>query len=117
VAKLLHDGAERIFVPTFTRVAANDLKGEVAALAVDASEKVDASTLHSFCFSLLSKMDVMELTGRVPRPMLEFEQRFLLEDLKSFGGIRKMPGTVGSIRRGVGTAPIGGTWLAQRSDR
>lgn len=33
---------------------------------------------------------MLELTGRVPRPVINFEQRFLLQDLqKDFGGINK----------------------------
>lgn len=37
---------------------------------------------------LLSKEVVLEQTGRTPRPLLEFEERFLLEDLHrdEFGG-------------------------------
>jgi superfamily I DNA/RNA helicase len=92
VARLLQDGVipSRILVCTFTRTAAQDLEGELARLGVDGVDQVRAGTLHSFCFGLLGRAEVLEATGRVPRPLLGFEERFLLEDLNgdSFGGIR-----------------------------
>ena len=92
VARLLESGAEpsRMLVCTFTRTIAADLKKEIAALGLEDIDAVRAGTLHGFCFSLLSRGEVLALTGRKPRPLLKFEQRFLLEDLKDsrFGGIR-----------------------------
>jgi DNA helicase II / ATP-dependent DNA helicase PcrA len=91
-ARILENGADpkRILVCTFTRTAAADLEKEVACLETKGVEKVLAGTLHSLCFRLLARADVLELTGRVPRPLLDFEDRFLLEDLQGegFGGIR-----------------------------
>ena len=91
-ARLLQTGAtpNRILACTFTRTAANDIENEVARLGVDGVEDVRAGTLHSLCFGLLSRADVLQLTGRVPRPLLDFEERFLLQDLQddNFGGIR-----------------------------
>ncbi len=91
VTRLLQEGAppHRIFVSTFTRTAASDLKRAVGSLGVDGAEKVRAETLHAYCFSLLSKADVLEKTGREPRPLLDFEERVLLEDLGGahFGSI------------------------------
>ena len=93
VARLLQGGAKanRILVCTFTRTAAKDLEGELAGLGVDGANAVRAGTLHAFCFGLLGREDVLEATGRVPRPLLNFEERFLLEDLNdaAFGGIRE----------------------------
>ena len=92
VARLLQGGAtpNRMLVCTFTRTAAKDLEGELARLGVDGANDVRVGTLHAFCFGLLGQDEVLEATGRVPRPLLEFEERFLLEDLKSdFGGVRK----------------------------
>lgn len=93
VARLLQEGGtpRRILVCTFTRTAASDLKKELRALGVDGVDGVRASTLHAFCFGLLSKAEVLALLGRVPRPLLQFEERFLLEDLQDngFGGIRE----------------------------
>jgi DNA helicase II / ATP-dependent DNA helicase PcrA len=92
VSRLLEEGGdpERIFVGTFTRTSATDLKASLAALGVAGADTVRAGTLHSSCFGLLSKEVVLQQTGRTPRPLLEFEERFLLEDLHrdEFGGIR-----------------------------
>lgn len=93
VARLLQGGAiaNRILVCTFTRTAARDLEGELADLGVDGANAVRAGTLHAFCFGLLGHEEVLESTGRVPRPLLAFEERFLLEDLRGvrFGTIHK----------------------------
>jgi len=92
VARLLQEGAapNRILVCTFTRTAAKDLEGELARLGVGGAEEVRAGTLHSYCFSLLGRAEVLEATGRIPRPLLSVEERFLLEDLNGngFGRIR-----------------------------
>jgi superfamily I DNA/RNA helicase len=79
-----------MLVCTFTRTAARDLEGELARLGVDGVDQVRAGTLHAFCFGLLGRAEVLGATGRVPRPLLHFEERFLLEDLNrdGFGGIR-----------------------------
>jgi len=91
-ARLLEEGvaANRILVCTFTRTAAGDLHKELLKLGVKSANKVRAGTIHSYCFGLLSKVEVLQITERVPRPLLKFEERFLLEDLKgeNFGGIR-----------------------------
>ena len=91
VARLLQTGAraERVLVCTFTRTAAQDLEKELSSLGTTGASDVHAGTLHSLCFGLLSKKHVLQITGRVPRPLLEFEERFLLEDLNGngFGGI------------------------------
>jgi DNA helicase II / ATP-dependent DNA helicase PcrA len=101
VVRLLEEGADsnRILVVTFTRTAAADLVQELHALGVPGCENIVASTLHSFCFSLLSRREVFEQLGRVPRPLvtfktsgvLQFEAAPLLEDLDNqptFGGKR-----------------------------
>lgn len=92
VARLLQDGtnASSMLVCTFTRTAARDLRNELTRLGIEGADKVHAETLHSRCFGLLAQTEVLEITGRVPRPLLQFEERFLLEDLigDGFGGIR-----------------------------
>lgn len=93
VCRLLEDegvAPEKIFVGTFTRTSATDLKAELTKLETDGVEAVYAGTLHAFCFGLLSRDDVFEQTQRIPRPLLKFEERFLLEDLRGdgFGGIK-----------------------------
>lgn len=84
VMRLLESGVDpsRIMLCTFTRTAARDLQSELARLGIPGVQRVYAGTVHSFCFGLLSKAEVFPLTGRVPRPLLGFEERFLLEDLR-----------------------------------
>lgn len=83
--RLLVNGCEahRIMICTFTRTAARDLQEELRKLALPGIDDVWAGTIHAYCFSLLSKGDVFDITGRSPRPILDFEQRFLLEDLST----------------------------------
>lgn len=92
VARRLQEGIDprRILAVTFTRMA-SDLKNELAALRVAGCESVDAATLHSLCFRLLGQAAVIETTGRNPRPLLEFEARFMISDLvrPDFGGVRE----------------------------
>lgn len=93
VTRLLEEGADprRVLVCTFTRTAAADLAREVAGLGVTGAEDIWAGTLHAYCFQLLRRTEVLETTGRVPRPLLDFENRFMLQDLmhQGFGGIRE----------------------------
>lgn len=92
VTRLLEEGASprRMLVCTFTRTAAGDLAREVSQLGVPGAEEIWAGTLHAYCFRMLSRAEVLESTGRVPRPLLDFEERFMLEDLarEGVGGIR-----------------------------
>ena len=93
IARLLESGEapRQILVCTFTRTAVGDLVRELEALDVNGASCVRATTLHAFCFSVLAQNEVLEATGRVPRPLHDYETRFLLQDLnsKQFGGIRK----------------------------
>ena len=84
VARLLEENMppKSILVTTFTRTAAGDLKRELESMNVPGASSVHSTTLHALCFRILSRQHVLEITGRVPRPLLEFEKRFLLEDLK-----------------------------------
>lgn len=81
---------ERILVCTFTRTAAGDLARAVATLGIAGAEEVEAQTVHALCFSMLAQEAVLRATGRTPRPLLQSEERFLLEDLRQagLGGIR-----------------------------
>lgn len=92
IARRLQEGAEpaRVLAVTFTRTAARDLEKELSELRAIGADLVKAGTLHSRCFSILSQAEVLPLTGRVPRPLLAFEERFMLVDLKTqFGGLRR----------------------------
>lgn len=85
---LLNNGADpkRIFVCSFTRTAAVDLSRALQELGVPGADAVRATTVHSYCFSILARQHVLELTGRTPRTLMQFEERFLLEDLAAVGG-------------------------------
>jgi superfamily I DNA/RNA helicase len=69
---------ERLLVCTFTRTAAADLAHEIRALGVPGSDDIWAGTLHAYCFSLLSRIEVLQATGRAPRPLHDFESRFMM---------------------------------------
>jgi len=92
VARLLQSNCDPrlIFLCTFTRTAAFDLARALNELDVSGTDHIRAGTIHGFCFRLLARHEVLQATGRVPRPLFDFEQRFLLEDLSdpSFGGIK-----------------------------
>ncbi|MCY4490794.1 MAG: UvrD-helicase domain-containing protein, partial [Thaumarchaeota archaeon] len=101
VKRLLEQGQEptRILAVTFTRTAATSLIKDLTELDVVGCEKVNAGTLHSYCFSLLNKTDVFEYHSRIPRPIftfpksnsLQFEGGIMLSDLtmvQEFGSKR-----------------------------
>ncbi len=94
VARVLQEGTlpGRILVCTFTRTAAHDLERALSLLRVRGARRVKSGTLHSFCFSILQRAEVLTALGRIPRPLLDFEARFLAEDLKSarFGSVREV---------------------------
>ncbi len=83
IARLLEQGNDprRVLLVTFTRVAADDLQKELGRLNIQNVNLVRKGTLHAFCFSTLSQANVLGITGRIPRPLFGFEERFLLEDL------------------------------------
>ena len=95
LARLLEQNVdpERILAVTFTRVAAGTLVKELKELGVAGCEKIQAGTLHSFCFRLLNRRDVFEFSGRVPRPLitfsssgvLQFEAAPMLQDIRLDG--------------------------------
>ena len=83
VARLLEIGVppDQILLVTFTRMAARDTEREINALEIPGVDRIHKGTLHSFCFSTLNRANVLQITGRIPRPLLQYEERFLLEDL------------------------------------
>jgi DNA helicase-2/ATP-dependent DNA helicase PcrA len=97
VARLLEEAEvqpPRILAVTFTRNAAASLVEDLRGLEVAGSDEIVAGTLHSFCFRLLARDEVLALSGRIPRPVvtftsrrvLQFEGRTMLEDLVALGG-------------------------------
>lgn len=77
----------RILPVTFTRVAAEDLHRELVNLRVDGAGQLRGRTLHSLGFSILMRRNVLASTGRIPRPLNQYEIEPLLHDLpQMFGG-------------------------------
>lgn len=83
IARLLETGIDPalILLVTFTRTAAHDLKQELQKLGAPGIDQIDAGTLHSFCFRILRNEAVLEITGREPRPLFNFERDFVIADL------------------------------------
>ena len=93
VARLLENGVEpdQILPVTFTRVAAEDLHRELVGMGVAGCESLHGMTLHSLALRTLMRNHVLGATGRVPRPLNEFELKPLEADLAdSHGGIREV---------------------------
>ena len=93
IARLIEEGSapEKILAVTFTRTAARDLDEQLLNLGITGCETVKVCTLHAFCFSILSKQAVFEVTGRTPRPVLSYEEKALIDDLSAqFKGRRKV---------------------------
>jgi ATP-dependent DNA helicase UvrD/PcrA len=89
VARLLEQNVQpdRVLAVSFTRTAANDLVHKLAQLGVPGANQVAAKTLHSISFGLLSRNSVFQMLGRVPRPLMAYEQDTMVCDLAAgFGG-------------------------------
>lgn len=88
VARLLESNISpaRILPVTFTKVAAEDLQRELINMGVVGCDQIRGSTLHSLGMRILSRQNVLAVTGRVARPLNRFEIEPLLYDLpNSFG--------------------------------
>ena len=83
VARLLEQGVEpsRILLITFTRVSASDIERELIRIGLPQCAFIHRGTLHSLCFKILNRQHVFEYTNRIARPLVNYEVRFLLEDL------------------------------------
>ena len=86
-----HANPKRILACTFTRTAAEDITRAISQLGIGDADKIATHTVHGFCFSMLSSEAVLKSMGRIPRPLLGFEERFLLQDLRNevLGDVRK----------------------------
>jgi DNA helicase-2/ATP-dependent DNA helicase PcrA len=84
ITRLLEQGAvpNRVLAVTFTRMAAADLIRDIRSLGVEGADAVIARTLHAECFRILAIRDVINITGRHPRPLAAFEMGPLFEDLR-----------------------------------
>lgn len=74
VARLLETEQDpvRMLAVTFTRNAAANLVSDLVDLNISGCEQVRASTLHSYCFLLLTSEDVFESMQRKPRIVMTF---------------------------------------------
>lgn len=82
VARLLevdHVPPARILAVTFTRNAARMLLDDLRRLGVRGADLVRASTLHSYCFSILGQDAVLAALGRTPRPVVTFPKAACLQ--------------------------------------
>ncbi|WP_284652114.1 ATP-dependent helicase [Flavobacterium terrisoli] len=91
IARLLESGIDpkKILLVTFTRTAAHDLKKELMKLGVPGVQEIKAGTLHSFCYGLLLRESVLQITGRNPRPLFKFELEFAKADLQKKANLGK----------------------------
>jgi DNA helicase-2/ATP-dependent DNA helicase PcrA len=92
VARLLEDEVDprRILPVTFTKVAAEDLHRELVNMGVRGCDQIRGSTLHSLGMGILSRRNVLAVTGRIARPLNRFEVDPLVCDLPlEFGGKRE----------------------------
>ena len=93
VARLLENGIApgSILPVTFTRVAAEDLHRELVGMGVRGCDKIEGVTLHSLALRMLMRNHVLGATGRVPRPLNDFELEPLICDLMdAHGGKREV---------------------------
>ncbi|MSU90225.1 AAA family ATPase [Rhodobacteraceae bacterium 2CG4] len=91
VARLLEAGvAPDLILPvTFTRVAAQDLHRELVNMGVPGCNALHAHTLHSLALRMLTRNHVLAATGRIPRPLNDFETEALVCDLMAAHGGKK----------------------------
>lgn len=91
VARLLEQGVQpaRILPVTFTNVAAEDLQREMLQVGVPGCEDIRGSTLYSLCMRILSAQHVLQVIGRVPRPLNRFDMEPLLYDLSPHFGKKR----------------------------
>ncbi len=84
IKRLLQEGFEpgHIFLVTFTRNAAAELRKDLMGLETWGANRVISGTLHSFCFKSVAGSEIPGSGGRFARPMMEFEEGFLRADLK-----------------------------------
>jgi DNA helicase-2/ATP-dependent DNA helicase PcrA len=70
-------------------VAAEDLQREMLQIGVPGCAEIRGSTLHALGMRILSRQNVLEATGRVARPLNDFEIEPLLYDLSAEFGDKR----------------------------
>ena len=91
VTRLLESGLlpHQILPVTFTRVAAEDLHRELVGMNVPGCDELRGTTLHRLALQMLMRNHVLEATGRIPRPLNEFELEPMISDLAGKHGGKK----------------------------
>ena len=91
VARLLEENVppEKVLAVTFTRVAAEDLHGELQKLDVPGCEELEGQTLHGLAMRILARQHVLNSVGRTPRPLNNFEQKAMYSDIAPLTGGKK----------------------------
>lgn len=94
VARLLETGVDpSVILPvTFTRVAAEDLHRELVNMGVPGCDELQGTTLHSLSLRMLLRNHVLAATGRIARPLNEFEVEPLVCDLMGAHGGKRAVG-------------------------
>lgn len=86
-ARLLAASArpDDVLVLAATRSAADVLRARVAACGVVGADAVEVCTPAQFFEQVLSCPEARAFTGRTPRLLADFEERILMEDMKTCG--------------------------------
>ena len=83
VERLLIDKVpgSKIFIVTFTRLAATQMKNELTEMEVEGADEIVSSTLHSHALKILGHEQAIESLGRYPRICFEYEMKPFFNDL------------------------------------
>lgn len=83
VKRLLNEEVigSNIFIVTFTRLAATQMKYELTEMNVEGADDIVSSTLHSHALSILGHEQAIEALGRYPRICFEYEMKPFFHDL------------------------------------
>ena len=71
----------KIFIVTFTRLSATQMKNELAEMEVEGTNEIVSSTLHSHALRILGHEQAIEALGRYPRICFEYEMKPFFQDL------------------------------------
>ena len=86
-AHLLESGTQpsELLVLAATRSAADALRSRVTACGAPGAAEVQVCTPMQFFEQVLSCPEARAFTGRTPRLLADFEERILMEDMKTCG--------------------------------
>lgn len=85
--KSLHEAAphETILVLSATPQASLCFSERLVQLGIEATDTIRVTTPRALALDILSEPESQERTGREPRLLLNYEENFLLEDMKTSG--------------------------------